>query len=380
MNRRAARVRPWLVLSLVAGLAAACSPGDPAPAGSAAPPPAAAYSPAPGRATVTERAVRLDVPAGYQAFVEFADARHGYAMFNDCGTNGSCQGGLLFASADGGATWQPRQVPGKADHNVQLYVVGPEQIMLWSETAGGYHLSRDGGRTYTFAAEVPHDYQAATGIRYGVAYGAQEAVLTDWQTGRPVPLPDGYQGGGATVTRDGVIWLTRFDKIKETARSADGGRTWQRLAVPEQPGRPLFAMFVRLSPGGDAWLIGEQDPMSTGGGTSLLRGSVLKGTGLPLVWQLAGGAWTPRPIEGVREKPNFPYSVAPAGDGLLAIAGPDGTGYLADRYVEVPGTPRLDWVTVLPDGTLFARQNAEGRVYLGTGHGSAREWLDLTVR
>ncbi|MFC7764383.1 hypothetical protein ACFQY4_45200 [Catellatospora bangladeshensis] len=118
---------------------------------------------------------------------------------------------------------------------------------------------------------------------------------------------------------------------------------------------------------------------SLGGGTSLLGGSVLKGTGLPLVWQLTGGAWRPRPIEGIREQPNHPYSVAPAGSGLLAIAGPEGVGYLADRYVAVPGTPRLDWIGVLPDGTLFGRQNVPGRIHLGRGDGWQREWVELTL-
>ncbi|MFC7764384.1 hypothetical protein ACFQY4_45205 [Catellatospora bangladeshensis] len=202
----------------------------------------------PARAVVTERTVRVaGVPQGYQAFIEFADARHGYALFSDCPTNGPCRGGLLFASADGGATWQPRPVPDRDGHNLQLYVDGPQQLSLWSET-NGYHLSRDGGRTYTFAREVPRDHRAATGVPFGVEYTSTEAVLTDYRTGKPVPLPDGYQGGGATVTRDGTIWLTRFDKGRETARSTDGGVTWQRLAVPEQPGRQLFALFVRVSP------------------------------------------------------------------------------------------------------------------------------------
>ncbi|GAA1635301.1 WD40/YVTN/BNR-like repeat-containing protein [Catellatospora bangladeshensis] len=380
MNRRTGRARPLLLLCLVAGLAAACSPGDPAAPAPATSAPVTDRSAPPARAVVTERTVRVaGVPQGYQAFIEFADARHGYALFSDCPTNGPCRGGLLFASADGGATWQPRPVPDRDGHNLQLYVDGPQQLSLWSET-NGYHLSRDGGRTYTFAREVPRDHRAATGVPFGVEYTSTEAVLTDYRTGKPVPLPDGYQGGGATVTRDGTIWLTRFDKGRETARSTDGGVTWQRLAVPEQPGRQLFALFVRVSPTGDAWLIGEQDPMSSlGGGTSLLGGSVLKGTGLPLVWQLTGGAWRPRPIEGIREQPNHPYSVAPAGSGLLAIAGPEGVGYLADRYVAVPGTPRLDWIGVLPDGTLFGRQNVPGRIHLGRGDGWQREWVELTL-
>lgn len=379
VNRFAGRVRPLLVLALGLALAAACTPRGEAPgAPSATAVPGTAVSP-PARAAVQERTADLGVPPDYQPFVEFADARNGYAVFTDCGGSGTCRG-RLFATADAGVTWQPRQMPLAEDESIQLYVVGPKQMMIWGDKAGGYHLSRDGGLTFTFSAAVPADYQAATGVRYGVDHAADEPVLRDWQTGRPVPLPDGYQGAGAVATPDGAIWLTTLEPKKETARSVDGGRTWQRLAVPDQPGRKLWMLSVRVSPTGDVWLVGEQDMLSAGGGTSLLRGSVLKATGLPLIWQLVDGAWRARPIEGLQEKPNQMYTVAPAGDGLLAIAGPDAVGYLADRYLEIPGTPRLAWVTELADGTLFARQDTPGEFYLGTGRGWLRQWVKVTLR
>ncbi|MEU7824147.1 hypothetical protein [Catellatospora sp. NPDC049133] len=377
MNRFAGRVRPLLMTVLGLALVTACTPRGEDP-GAPAPLPATTASP-PARAAVQERTAEVGVPPGYLPFVEFADARHGYAVFTDCGGNGTCRG-RLFATADAGVTWQARPMPLAEDESIQLYVVGPQQMMIWGDKAGGYHLSRDGGLTFTFSATVPADYHAATGVRYGVDFATDEPVLRDWRTGKPVPLPDGYQGAGAVATPDGAIWLTRFEPTKETARSVDGGRTWQRLAVPDQPGRKLWMLSVRVSPTGDVWLVGEQDMLSAGGGTSLLRGSVLKATGLPLIWQLVDGAWRARPIEGLREQPNQMYTVAPAGDGLLAIAGPEAVGYLADRYVEVPGTPRLDWVTELPDGTLFARQDVPGEFYLGTGHGWSREWVKVTLK
>ncbi|GAA1419996.1 hypothetical protein GCM10009662_75600 [Catellatospora coxensis] len=379
MNRFAGRVRPLLLTALGLALVTACTPrGEASGPSPAAPPPGTAASP-PARAVVQERTADVGVPPDYHPFVEFADARNGYAVFTDCGGSGTCRG-RLFATADAGATWQARPMPLAEDESIQLYVVGPKQMMIWGDRAGGYHLSRDGGLTFTFSPTVPAGYHAATGVRYGVDYAADEPVLRDWQTGRPVPLPGGYQGAGAVATPDGAIWLTTLEPRKETARSVDGGRTWQRLAVPDQPGRKLWMLSVRVSPTGDTWLVGEQDMLSAGGGTSLLRGSVLKATGLPLIWQLVDGAWRPRPIEGLREQPNQMYTVTPAGDGLLAIAGPDAVGYLAERYVEIPGTPRLDWVTALPDGTLFARQDAYGEFYLGTGTGWRRDWVKVTVK
>ncbi|WP_155369156.1 hypothetical protein [Catellatospora vulcania] len=381
MNRFAVRVRPLLVLTLGLAMATACTPRGETPASPTGAAPGATHPAPPARAVVTERTTDVGVPSDYHPFVEFADARNGYAVFTDCEGTGSCRG-RLFATADAGVTWQARPMPlTEDDSSIQLYAVGPQQIMIWGEKADAYHLSRDGGRTFTPSRTVPAEYHAATGVRYGVDFTANEPVLRDWQTGEPVPLPDGYQGAGAVATPDGAIWLTALEPKKETARSVDGGRTWQRLPVPDQPGRKLWMLSVRVSPTGDVWLVGEQDMMSaSGGGTSLLRGSVLKATGLPLIWQLVDGAWRARPIEGLREQPNRMYTVAPVGDGLLAIAGPDTVGYLADRYVEIPGSPRLDWVTELPDGTLFARQDQYGEFYLGTGRGWQREWTKVTLK
>ena len=73
-----------------------------------------------------------------------------------------------------------------------------------------------------------------------------------------------------------------------------------------------------------------------------MRGSVLKGTGLPLVWKLEGEAWVARPIRGIAEKTGWPYAVAPVGGGALLVAAPDQTGYVADSFYQVPGMPNLD--------------------------------------
>ncbi|MFD0595344.1 WD40/YVTN/BNR-like repeat-containing protein [Catellatospora coxensis] len=240
-------MRPLLLTALGLALVTACTPrGEASGPSPAAPPPGTAASP-PARAVVQERTADVGVPPDYHPFVEFADARNGYAVFTDCGGSGTCRG-RLFATADAGATWQARPMPLAEDESIQLYVVGPKQMMIWGDRAGGYHLSRDGGLTFTFSPTVPAGYHAATGVRYGVDYAADEPVLRDWQTGRPVPLPGGYQGAGAVATPDGAIWLTTLEPRKETARSVDGGRTWQRLAVPDQPGRKLWMLSVRVSP------------------------------------------------------------------------------------------------------------------------------------
>lgn len=75
-----------------------------------------------------------------------------------------------------------------------------------------------------------------------------------------------------------------------------------------------------------------------------------------------------------------PYSVAPVGEGALAVAGPGMTGYaVAGRFQAVTGAPALDYLSVLADGTLLGGTNRPGVCYLGTGTGMNRTWIRIDV-
>jgi hypothetical protein len=166
-----------------------------------------------------------------------------------------------------------------------------------------------------------------------------------------------------------------------TKVSHRGTRAFTDVPVPEQPGRPLYHARVVISHDGkDVWLLGDQEDVSaSGGGKSVMRGSVLKGTGLPLVWKLERGAWAAKPITGIEEKPGWPYAVVAVGGGALLVAAPGQTGYVADGYRHVPGMPDLHYAGLLRDGTLHGSMNQPGIVYLGEGTETSRNWIKIEV-
>jgi hypothetical protein len=147
-----------------------------------------------------------------------------------------------------------------------------------------------------------------------------------------------------------------------------------------QDGRSIHAARVAVSADGkDTWLIAYQEPLSRGGGTALARGSVLKATGLPLIWRLIDHFWVPVPTAGIDERPTWSYSAAPAGGGLLLVSGPEGVEYLRDRVVETAPHPVLEWVHQLRDGTIVGRAPRSEAVYLSPGTGSARNWIKVVL-
>ncbi|MDI1461756.1 hypothetical protein QEZ54_12300 [Catellatospora sp. KI3] len=373
--------RALLLAAAVLTAAAACTP-----AGSATPGPTSSGSPpvaaAPGAVRVVDVTAKVAIPDRFDTpWFEFSDAQHGYALVTWCQTDGYDCAARLLATADGGRSWQQRRLPVDRAKNIQLYESTPQRVIVWTDPEG-YRASADGGLTYGPATPtVPRDHAGAR-ARYGLEYPANgDAVLLEYRTGRQLKVPSGFPPGTARVAPDDTIWVTNLvSKPRTTARSTDGGATWQTLPVPDQPGRPLFMLQVLVSADGrDTWLVGDQEPPDLGGGTALLRGSVLKQTGLPLVWRLDGADWVPVPITGVDEQLSQSYAVAPAGAGLLALGGPEAGLYLGrDGIVRVPGTPRLDWVSTLPDGTLRG-SSGSGGVLLGVGSGANREWRVLSI-
>lgn len=387
MDTRGGRVLTHVALSL--GLLVAATACDPDTDGPAAAPSTPVSAP-------TSLAVESDIglPEGFAPLsVEFADVRHGYALFVRC--RGLCEA-RLFHTADGGHTWRPRAHPRPEAKNHQLYTGGDRVVVLLAEPHSWY-VSRNAGaswqpRPYDALGVTPVEYHSANG-RYHLdcpGSGARCAIRdwtagTSWRWELPAEL---VAARSLTNGRDGRVWLSGMDggRIVTAVGRVDGGFT--RLAVPEQPGRTVWNARVAISADGrDVWLVADQDPLdgagsggSGGGGTFATRALARKGTGLPLLWQLQAESWVPRPVTGIEEKANWPYSVAPAGGGVLAITGPEQTGYLdGGAYSPAPATLRLDWVGQLPDGTLFGRDNRPGVTYLSPGTGSTRTWSTVEV-
>ncbi|MGN9911554.1 hypothetical protein ACTMTJ_28725 [Phytohabitans sp. LJ34] len=370
-------------------------------------PAAAPTTPGHAPPPLAEVKVDLGLPEGYAPVsVEFADAWHGYALFVRCGTLCDAR---LFHTADGGRTWRPREHPRPEAKNHQLYSGGGHVVVLLAEPHSWY-VSRDAGaswqpRPYDARGRTPVEYHSANGTYYlDCPESGGRCAVRDWTAGtgwrRDVPA-ELAAARSLTNGRDGRIWLSGVDggRIVTAVGSAGGGFT--RLPVPDQPGRAVWnARVVTSADGRDIWLVAGQEQADAAAAPARLAparlaparlaparlapvglvASARKGTGLPLLWRFEAGAWVPYPIRGIEEKANWPYSVAPAGGGLLVLAGPELTGYLdGGAYSPAPGAPRLDWVGQLPDGTLFGRDNRPGVTYLSPGTGPARTWSTVEV-
>lgn len=383
MVKRWGRVLAGAALSLGTLVAAtACGP-DRAPV-SSAPTTRAGTPPA-----AQEVVVDVGLPEGFAPLsVEFASARRGYALFVRC--RAACEA-RLFHTADGGRGWRPRPHPRPEAKNHQLYTGAGEVVVLLAEPHSWY-VSRDAGASWQ---PRPYDASGHPPVEYHSAYGRYHldcpdsggrCAVRDWAAGdssrRDVP-GELAAARSLTNTRDGRVWLSGVDGGRIVTAVGPAGGPYRRIAVSGQRGRAVWNARVAISADGrDVWLVADQEPAGGGGGGGgyAMRGLARKGTGLPLLWRYQGEAWVPYPVTGVEEKPNQPYSVAPAGGGILVLAGPERTGYLdGGAYSPAPGAPRLDWVGQLPDGALFGRDNRPGVTYLSPGTGTPRAWTTVEV-
>jgi hypothetical protein len=346
---------------------------------------------APTPVSVTERVAKLDVPESFAPFhMEFVDARHGYAMFAKFAEKRAEV--VLFRTIDGGLNWIRLNHPEPVAENQQMYPADPDTIVLLSEPSA-WNVSKDGGATwkrspYTADGVMPPEYPRALDrgpfyLDRGPHYEGPTLIRDVGDPGFSSPVPAGYENASLTnESRDRRIWLaTVKDGQAATTVSPRGTRAFAEVAVPRQAGRPLFMARVVVSQDGeDVWLLGDQeDPSASGGGKSVMRGSVLKSTGLPLVWKLENNAWVPKPIRGIEEKPGWPYPVVPVGGGALMLAAPGLTGYVTDVFRQVPGTPNLDYVSLLRDGTVHGGINQAGVLYLSEGRDAERTWIKIEV-
>ncbi len=341
-------MRQLIAGALIAALVAGCTP-------KADPPQATA--------TLTERSVTVVVPEGFDApFLEFATKTHGYGMFVKQGTPALAR---LFRTTDGGQSWHEVTHPRAVADNHQLYVAGPDTVVLLAEPHS-WHVTHDGGKTWTEkpyspTGPMPDEYPDYTNheLRKG------KTVLPGFEESQVVE--DGQHRLWQASVRDGKA---------VTAVSVPGSTSFSLVPVELQPGRNVMLARIAVSPDGlDVWLIAEQEPPSLSGPRSVR----MKASGLPLLWRWENGAWKARPVTGVKDDPQHSYSVTPVGAGTLMLTAPIGTGYFTDRLTLVPGTPKLSWSGLLADGTVWGSGQDAGVVYLSTGSGSQRDWIRVQL-
>ncbi|MFI6263158.1 WD40/YVTN/BNR-like repeat-containing protein [Micromonospora sp. NPDC051006] len=349
------------------------NPPTPAPSPTASPP-----DDRPVQRKVTVPGVR-----GELRQLKFVDARHGWALFDTCDSEdvGStdCQRDLA-RTADGGATWQRKALPGVVNEpttpgGLGLLPVDDQQLTV--ATGNRYLVTTDGGASFTehsvdapprvtrlafasrdgYLLRCPDDDGLSRSLCNrrqlvrvdGVAVPAQPPL--DLRTNADKWL---IEGG------DDRLWVAVRNGDRMTvAVSDDRAVTWRTL--PTVAG----AAGLLVSPDGtDAWLV-SVDPESGSSSASARR-----------VWALTGNRW--------QEQPGLPddtFAAAAANDGVLALTGVHGGGgYWADgRYVDEPalGGRQRDGgeafiVRVLPDDTIV--MDYPTGTFLGTGSGVDRSW------
>jgi hypothetical protein len=182
------------------------------------------------------------------------DADHLYRVTNVCGENPwlrpsntpppspeptrpDCN--LLWASADGGATWTQRGLMTAKTVTVD----GPRTLLRWypSEIPNGFELSRDGGATWTpLGSDGPEvDSVPPGGVVLG--WSATGLLVVDTVQGRAqrmpidVTLTTGHQVAVVPSERVPTIWITGRDNVTSrpaVAVSHDGGASWTQQALP----------------------------------------------------------------------------------------------------------------------------------------------------
>jgi hypothetical protein len=244
------------------------------------------------------------VPPTMTFEVDFADAGHAYALGSDCLDAGGSCALALFASADGGRTWEERPLPdgGERYEVGELSVQAADRVVVDRVTVDGQRVARvlsaDGGRTWRSvavgalaeAAPLP-DGAWVEGVCVGAEDdgGCRMGVGTLSPDGtRLVPAPAQpplvEPQIGRSATRDGHLWAAGIDRRTggwALSVSGDGGAGWSTTPVPV-PGEPSM---------NDAWAVVEADGVLW----ATLQGSIAKGPyGLLAVFRSTdgGATWT----------------------------------------------------------------------------------------
>ena len=156
----------------------------------------------------------------------------------------------LLRSADGGRTWRPVSLLGRADFHV-LRASGERVVAVGAEEAE-VRVSADGGRTFDSRAlpGVAVDLAVDPGDPSRMALSTQRGVFTSPDGGR------GWRPGEPATAGAQLAWATpgalyRADADGRISVSRDGGRAWQArgttgAGATELAAGPRGALYAAL--------------------------------------------------------------------------------------------------------------------------------------
>jgi hypothetical protein len=197
--------------------------------------------------------------------VDFADAKHGYALKKECTTGKDqfatrCSFALL-ATDDGGRSWQPRELPAGTGpfFDGGLKVHGPDQLLFYRSHTHELEraVSDDAGRTWQSAAPA-RAVSSPRAIRPGstlVSTCLGPANENGCELGLGSPAPDAKQAApvltqpplvrprpGGAATAGGRFWAVGQDPATRkwaVSVTSDAGATWATTPF-DLPGEPAF--------------------------------------------------------------------------------------------------------------------------------------------
>jgi hypothetical protein len=323
----------------------------------------------------------VPVPAAYdRRTVEFADVKHGAALFTRCGVDDpaaasrdSCTA-RLFVTADGGLSWQERKHPQAVAKNQQLYVGQDRSLVLLSGPTAWYVSTLQGTsfRRWPYSpVEVPTAYRALGGRAQVCCDGDDVPTVVRYANGAVTAVPTAPPLPGllsAAAAKDANLWAASVDAGRPSAAvSTDGGRTWIETPLPGRAtGLQSLQFHVSTSfPAGLGAPVAHDDLWLVGAGEDRTR--------FPTVWRCGPACWSQVPDVG---QPSDAISSAPAGGGLLAVSTSIGTGLLGERWT-LTDWP-VGWISQLADGALQVTEES-GTVWLGVGAGADRAWRELVL-
>jgi photosystem II stability/assembly factor-like uncharacterized protein len=284
-------------------------------------------------------------------------------------------GGTILRTVDGGATWQPRTIPGTAALDFRDIDAMSDRVAYALSIGPGassrIYRTSDGGARWDlqFASQDPDLFldaiafwDADRGVAVGDSISGAFSILTTTDAGRtwtrvpPERLPPALPGEGAfaasgtnvAVMGHARAWIaTGAGRI---LRSVDGGRSWTIASAPFDTGESSGIFSIAFRDSSHGVVVGGDYRKET----DATRNAAVTADG-GMTWNAPG-----RGLSGYRSV----VASVPGTKGAYIAAGPSGIDWSSDdgrTWKPVPGAG-FDTLSLLPNGKSGWAAGDRGRI------------------